>query len=177
MDIRLNVESPEYSLKPACILVIEPELLGVVPKGDMAWLTTQAHIKRGAHWDQMNASFYPLLVDLQGVVCSESLLPPMGMVLHSPQEMPISLAGSNEEHLVTLTFPFPLSFIQQLEEERSAQQGLQDLRLRVRFWAHLATTWGAHSGHSFVGFGIREAAVLAPRSSPGCDALGMAAAA
>ncbi len=150
MDIPLHVHAPEYSGMPAFIVRIEADRLGVTARGDMAWLMTQAFIKRSKYWDQGPQGRYPVLLDLHGVLCSSNALPPAGVSLHPVPEIPLVLPDASTDYLLNLAFPFPRSFAQQLEEERSTAQGRQDLRLKIRLWGGVLAVMPNASGTSML---------------------------
>lgn len=154
MDISLHVQFPVYDPAPAFVVTVDADRLGALAQGDLAWLTTQASIRRGVSWDRLPQPAAPLLLDLHGVVCGSGMHPPAGMPLRPPEELPLSLPDPRAAYLVTLTFPFPRSLAQQLEDDRAATRGQQDLRLTIRLWGSVllrgpgdgsAAIWRVHT--------------------------------
>jgi hypothetical protein len=111
-------------------------------------LTMQVALKRAAVAGHQPADRYPILLELHGALFSGTTYDSAGPSLVPPDELPIAFENQDNERFISLRFMLPAQFVHFLEEERTATQSGQDLRLGLKIWGLVAVARPKDSDHT-----------------------------
>ena len=101
---------------------------------DASKLCIQATFRRTGGGGNQLQNRYPVILELHGRLARASGQSDIGATLRPVRELPISFSRHDSQPWVNLVFPFPIQYLQILEEERREQ----DTRLLLEMWGLVA---------------------------------------